>query len=72
MRVRVDLELCESNGVCMGLAPEVFDLGDDDTLTVLPGDVPSAEEEPVRVAVRQCPRQAIFVDDESAATRNDF
>ena len=35
MRIEVDWDLCESNGVCMGIIPEVFQLGDDDMLTVL-------------------------------------
>lgn len=30
MRVEVDPDLCESNAVCVGLAPDVFELGDDD------------------------------------------
>ena len=32
MRVVVDWDLCESNGLCMAAAPEVFQLQDDDTL----------------------------------------
>ena len=26
MRIEVDWDLCESNGVCMGIIPEVFQL----------------------------------------------
>ncbi|GFG66753.1 ferredoxin [Mycobacterium kubicae] len=61
MKVHVDWDLCESNGVCMGIAPEVFELGDDDMLTVLQPDVAPENEELVRDAVRQCPRQAISI-----------
>jgi ferredoxin len=47
----------------MGLIPEVFDLGDDDVLTVLAPEPSPADEPLVIDAVRQCPRQAIsFVD----------
>ena len=63
MKVEVDWELCESNGVCMGIAPEVFDLGDDDMLTVLQPEVTPENEEQIRDAIRQCPRQAIFISD---------
>ena len=35
MRVVVDYDLCESNAVCMGIAPEVFEVRDDDFLYVL-------------------------------------
>jgi ferredoxin len=61
MRIEVDWELCESNAVCMGIAPQVFELGDDDMLTVLQPDVTPENEELVREAVRQCPRQAISI-----------
>ena len=60
-KIEVDWGLCESNGVCMGIIPEVFRLEDDDTLTVLQEDVTPDNEEKVRDAVRQCPRQAISI-----------
>ena len=59
MKIDVDWDLCESNGVCMGIIPEVFQLGDDDMLTVLQPEVTPENEAQVRDAVRQCPRQAI-------------
>ena len=61
MRIDVDWDLCESNGVCMGIIPEVFHLGDDDMLTVLQPEVTPENEALVRDAVRQCPRQAISI-----------
>ncbi|WP_405179897.1 ferredoxin [Nocardia sp. NBC_01377] len=63
MRIEVDFGLCESNGVCMGIVPEVFQLGDDDQLSVARTDVTEQIEAPVRDAVRRCPRQAITVVD---------
>jgi ferredoxin len=60
-KIEVDWGLCESNGVCMGIIPEVFQLEDDDTLTVLQEDVTPENEARVRDAVRQCPRQAISI-----------
>ncbi|MDT5347006.1 MAG: ferredoxin [Mycobacterium sp.] len=61
MRVEVDWGLCESNGVCMGIIPEVFHLDDDDMLTVLQPEVTPENESLIRDAVRQCPRQAIAI-----------
>jgi ferredoxin len=61
MRVEVDFGLCEANGICMGLAPDVFDLDDDDMLHVRSAEVDSGAQEAVREAARQCPRQAIFL-----------
>lgn len=61
MKVDVDWDLCESNAVCMGIAPAVFELGDDDMLTILQPEVAPENEDLVRDAVRQCPRQAISI-----------
>ena len=62
MRIEVDWDLCESNGVCMGIIPEVFQLGDDDMLSILQPEVTPENESLVREAVRQCPRQAISIE----------
>jgi ferredoxin len=62
MRVVVNRTLCESFGVCTGVAPEVFDLGDDDILVIL-DENPSAEVRPkVEEAVRLCPKQALSIE----------
>ena len=60
-KIEVDWGLCESNGVCMGIIPEVFQLGDDDMLSVLQSQVTPENEARIREAVRQCPRQAISI-----------
>jgi len=59
MRVVVDFDLCDSNGLCAQVSPEVFRLLDDDSLLVLqqrpaPALVPAAE-----AAARACPKLAI-------------
>jgi ferredoxin len=61
-RIVVDFELCESNGICMGIIPEVFDLDEDDYLHVLSDEVTPDNERLIREAVRQCPRQAISIE----------
>jgi ferredoxin len=61
VRVVVDMDVCESNGLCAGLAPSVFRLGDDDVLQVLAADVAAGDEAKVRAAARACPKQAIRV-----------
>lgn len=63
-KVHVDFGLCESNAVCMGIIPEVFDLDDEDYLHILDENVTSENEARIREAVRQCQRQAISIDDE--------
>jgi ferredoxin len=63
-KVVVDFGLCESNGVCMGIIPEVFDLDDEDCLHILQDEVTPENEQQIGEAVRQCPRQAISIADE--------
>ncbi|BBZ03456.1 ferredoxin [Mycolicibacterium chitae] len=60
-KVEVDFEICEANGVCMGIIPEVFELDDEDYLHVLQDEVTPENEDQIREAVRQCPRQAISI-----------
>ncbi len=63
MKVVVDFDLCESNAVCMGIVPEVFEVRDDDFLYVLQENPPEELRDKVTEAVRMCPKQAIAVED---------
>lgn len=63
MRVRVDYDLCESNGLCTASAPEVFELDDDDVLHVLEEEPPEALRPKVQEAVFRCPRRALSLLD---------
>lgn len=64
MRVVVDFDLCESNAVCMGIAPEIFEVRDDDFLYVLNETPPETDRAKVEEAVRRCPKQAISIADD--------
>ncbi|HXH58741.1 ferredoxin [Iamia sp.] len=63
MRVVVDYDLCESNAVCMAVAPEVFEVRDDDFLYVLQDVPPDDLRDKVTEAAARCPKQAITVED---------
>lgn len=64
MRVVVDYDLCESNGLCVASAPELFRLDDDDMLHVL-DERPAPElREKVETAVFRCPKRAITLLEE--------
>ena len=63
MRVTVDRDLCEANGVCAGLAPEVFDLDEEDYLHIRLPEVPAGLADAVRQAVASCPKQALQAAD---------
>ena len=62
MRVVVDFDLCESNAVCMGIAPEVFEVRDDDFLYVLQEEPDESLRSKVEEAVARCPKQAIAIE----------
>ena len=63
MRVEVDFGLCEANAICMGIAPEVFLLDEQDYLHILNNEVTPANEAQILESARQCPRQAISIVD---------
>ena len=63
MRVVVDYDLCESNAVCMAVAPEVFEVDDEDNLNLLQEEPPEDLRPKVEEAVRRCPKQALSIED---------
>ena len=62
-RVVVDFDLCESNAICMTIAPEVFEVRDDDFLYILDETPPDSMRPKVEEAVKRCPKQAISIDE---------
>lgn len=62
MKLNVDYDLCEANGVCESLAPEVFRLDDNEDLQVDETRVEASAEQ-VRRAVAGCPKQALSLDE---------
>lgn len=60
----VDMNQCESNALCMGVAPDIFHVDDDDNLTVLDETPDESARERVLEAVRVCPKQAISIVEE--------
>lgn len=63
MRIVVDMMLCESNALCTGYAPEVFEMNDEDQLVVLDETPSEALRDRVEQAARACPKQAIKLID---------
>ena len=63
MRVVVDFDLCESNAICMQIAPDIFELRDDDFLYVL-NETPSEDRRSnLEESVQRCPKQAISIEE---------
>lgn len=63
MRIVVDYELCEGNARCEAIAPEVFQVGDDDVLRVLVERPDEAMREAVARACERCPRGALSIEE---------
>ncbi|HEY3943203.1 MAG TPA: ferredoxin [Acidimicrobiales bacterium] len=59
MKVSVNFDLCQSNAVCMGILPEVFEVRDDGYLYVLDENPPETLRPRLEEAVRSCPTGAI-------------
>lgn len=59
MRVEVDRDRCEGNAVCVGIAPDVFELDDEDYAVVKTDPIPADREQAAERAVAECPRAAL-------------
>ena len=64
MRVTVDRDVCDANGLCEQLAPEVFHLRDDDVLDIIQPEPPEELWDVAREAVRACPKLALEIQDD--------
>ena len=65
MRVEVDKMVCEANGTCERISPEVFQLDEEDELHILQPEPPADLEDKVREAVDRCPKLALTITEES-------
>lgn len=66
MKVKVNSEICAGFGICLGIAPDVFELHDDGYAVVLVSEVAPEDEDLMRRAASQCPAQAIFLSEDSS------
>lgn len=62
MKVKVDGRICQSLGLCTGIAPDIFELGDDGIALVKIDDVDGETLERARQAEEICPSAAITVE----------
>lgn len=63
MRVVVNRDRCEGNAFCVNIAPQVFQLDDDEYAVVLTDPVPAEQETLVQQAIEACPRAALSRED---------
>jgi ferredoxin len=62
-KIKVDDDLCESNALCEALAPQNFEIDDEDYLQVIDDEVTDDNRDAVMQAVAACPKSAISVVD---------
>ena len=62
MKVVVDFDACQSNAVCQGLVPEVFEVRDDGYLYILHENPEETLRARLEDAARSCPTQAITIE----------
>jgi ferredoxin len=60
VRVEVDRDRCEGNAVCLGIAPDIFDLDDEDYAVVKTDPIPADQEDLAEQAIAECPRAALL------------
>jgi ferredoxin len=62
MRIRIDCERCTGDAVCVGHAPLVFALNDENKAEVINPD--GADEQTIREAAEECAGAAIILEDD--------
>lgn len=68
MKIKIDVALCQGHSVCLGEAPEVFDVIEQDDgysqVRVLLENPPEALREKVMKAAKYCPNNVITVEED--------
>ena len=62
-RVSVDADLCQGHMVCVGEAPEIFELGDDERVAVKDETPRKQLRRKAELAARYCPNHVIRIED---------
>ncbi len=58
----MDFDRCGSHAVCMGIAPEIFEVRDDNYLYILQEEPPEELRAKVETAEVMCPTGAISIE----------
>lgn len=68
LRIRIDRTRCIGTGNCINVAPEIFELGEDQIVTFR-DDAQAVERDRMIEACRVCPVDALFAYDEDDTQR---
>jgi ferredoxin len=61
MKVVIDRDACQGNGMCVVEAPDVFELGDDGKVIVLDENPSQSMRIALHTAAQTCPTRAISI-----------
>jgi ferredoxin len=61
VKIEVNVDECRGYALCIGVAPEYFELDEGGIVAVLKDDVAPEDEDSVREAALVCPTQAIRI-----------
>ncbi|MBM7457958.1 ferredoxin [Rhodococcus coprophilus] len=64
--LHIDRDMCEAHALCIEIAPEIFDLADDDIATC-DESPPEALWPKALAAASACPRAAVVIHEDSSA-----
>ena len=63
MKIVLDRHACEGNARCAEVAPELFEVRDDDKAFIKLENPPASLQEKLKLAIKLCPRQAIGTEE---------
>jgi ferredoxin len=63
MKTYVDQDTCIGCGLCSSIAPEVYEMGDDDKAHAIEEEVVEGEESSASEAADSCPVSAIEIEE---------
>lgn len=66
LKIVVDEDECEANGVCVGIDAEIFELDDDEKLHIHVERPEGEQLGRAREAVDSCPKRALFLKEVDA------
>jgi ferredoxin len=62
MKLFIDTKTCRGQGVCTGIRPDIFDIGDDETVRLRREDFTEADRQDLEDAVFLCPTLALRLE----------
>lgn len=62
MKMHIDTDVCTGHGVCEGIRPDIFEVGDDGIAHPLTEEFTEGDRQDLEDAVDQCPTQALRLE----------